>query len=293
MEPIEIQNYMNGVPKKIWFFWYQGFVESPALVKMCFNSWKIKNPDYQIEFLDKDSVQNFIKIPEHISLSRNDITFQKYANFIRLQLLLEYGGVWIDADIYCFKSLQTWLNDSQLKSGVFMYSNTFPDRLIANWFIAATQNNYLIQRWLETYSLYFKNNKLKFTYTKAGKYLRRKIRQRNDSNIKDTGIWFSFFIRKILKISPYLIMHYIFNKLYITDSAFRSIWDSSMKTEACLRDLRCQMLFDLSFTEFEKQYHRGEIKLIKMSHKINSETAHERAMMDLIYKDYELLKRDE
>ena len=93
---------MIELPKTIWIFWYQGFFEAPDFVKKCIFSWQFRNPNYQINILDKNSVHDFITVPDYITINRVDITHQKYANYIRLALLKKHGGVWVDANIYCF-----------------------------------------------------------------------------------------------------------------------------------------------------------------------------------------------
>ena len=282
---------MKSIPNIVWMYWHQGFVDSPELVKMCFYSWKIRNPDFEIKFLDQDSIHKHIAIPDYINLFRNDITHQKYANHIRLNLLKKFGGIWVDANIYCFRPLNEWLNMELLEEGIFMFSNPFPDRIIANWFIASSADNYIIKLWSDSYNNYFKKNNLINTYTKFGKKLRRKIRARSSSNIEETKVWFSVFIRKVLKISPYLVMHYLFNKLYLNNQDYKRIWDRVQHMNSCKFDLRCQRIFNKKFSELEDDYMVGKLFLLKLSHRIdpNAKEFHDQFL--LIENDYKKLVR--
>jgi len=275
------------MPQKIiWMYWHQGFMDSPELIKMCFTSWKIRNPEYELRFLDHESVHKYIDIPSYIDIMRKDIPIQKYANHIRLNLLNKYGGIWVDANIYCFVPLDHWLNANLMKQGIFMFTNSFQDRLIANWFIASEPNNYITAKWLSRYDEYFQYNNVTNSYTTIGRKLRRKIRRHYSNSIEKTSIWFSFLIRKILRLSPYLIMHYLFNLLYLRDEKFNGIWDRVPRLFSCDYDVRCRIRLQHSYSDFEVSYHQGKAHMLKTTHKLNQNSEEYIKYFNLINNDY-------
>lgn len=143
------------IPKKIWMYWDNDFENAPPIVKLCVDSWKKKNPDWDVVVLNEDTVSQYVEFPELSS----GITVQAFSDLLRLRLLNQYGGVWVDATSYCVKPLEHWL-PVVAQSGFFAFVWT-PDskwfmwpsyfREIASWFLAATPGNPIISEW-EKYS---------------------------------------------------------------------------------------------------------------------------------------------
>lgn len=150
----------NEIPKKVWIYWEQGEDNAPIIVKNCIESWIKHNPDWEITIIDSESLSQFLEMP---SLPEC-LPVRYYANLLRLKLLNKYGGVWADATTYCHRPLNDWL-PLLAYSGLFMFRNPGPDRLIENWFIASTPENLLIKAWENALSTYYnKQTKVHPTY---------------------------------------------------------------------------------------------------------------------------------
>ena len=87
----------------IWWLWYQGVDEAPDICKACLASLRRWHPEKEIITLDKNNISQYITFPEHIYRKHEQgiIDNTKYSNLIRLQLLIQYGGTWIDSTIFC------------------------------------------------------------------------------------------------------------------------------------------------------------------------------------------------
>jgi hypothetical protein len=283
------------LPKKIWIFWYQGLENTPSLVQKCITSWQKRHPNYEVFILDKNSIKGLIDIPSFISIERADISYQKYSNYIRLKLLHQYGGIWVDASVYCFSSLDDWLIDTSLmKTGMFMFSNPNTDRMIGNWFIAATPHHYSITQWLTNYEAYFENNRMDNTYSKNGKRLIKLLSYFFNQNTKKTQYWLSYFVRKGLKIYPYFIQHYLFNQLYYQDKTFKNIWDEVPRLYNCKISLLCTRKSGGNFKTFLLQFKGKEIPLFKLSHRTDFTMPFYQPFMQFIEKDFkQLIQKEE
>lgn len=90
--------------RRIWVMWWQGVNNAPALVKKCVNILKQKSPDYEVTFLDKDNYQEYVQIPSYITDKFNGgkISIANYSDVIRMALLYQYGGYWIDSTVLLF-----------------------------------------------------------------------------------------------------------------------------------------------------------------------------------------------
>lgn len=88
----------------IWIFWYQGWESAPQIVKdcRCTTEKYIDNEKYNVHYLTKDNYTSFVRFPKWImdKVSAGTISLTEFSNLIRLALLYQYGGVWMDATLY-------------------------------------------------------------------------------------------------------------------------------------------------------------------------------------------------
>lgn len=84
----------------IWTFWWQGRDSMPPIVQKCFN--RIKNNNKNVILLTQDNYHQYANIPQGIyeKVIRGDLSFTHFSDILRLTLLAERGGMWID--VTCF-----------------------------------------------------------------------------------------------------------------------------------------------------------------------------------------------
>lgn len=127
----------------IFILWFQGWDTAPTTPKYALQRWKELNPEWTIVPLDTSSLQNWLNEQDRWILSSN-ISAQIASDYIRLCLLKDYGGIWVDARVIPQKPLSEWLNNDILRTGIFLYRSHIPGRCIASWFIATSYPNHLI-----------------------------------------------------------------------------------------------------------------------------------------------------
>ncbi len=104
-------NNNSGVPseekQQIWVCWWTGEDSAPQLVKKCIKSIKNNSPKYNVNFIDKDTYTKYITIPEYMlkKINDNKMLIAHLCDYIRVSLLEKYGGIWLDATIYCTEQL--------------------------------------------------------------------------------------------------------------------------------------------------------------------------------------------
>ncbi len=135
----------NKIPKKIWMLWLQGWDNAPELVRKCKTTWVENNPDWEINLLTKDTLSDFVSLPEIYS-NHLKLTPAAFSDVLRIHLLAKFGGVWADATTWCAKPLDLWIERVTEDRGFFAYSKPGPDRPIASWFLAAQENNYIADK---------------------------------------------------------------------------------------------------------------------------------------------------
>lgn len=149
------KNDYNRHPKKIWTYW-DNPDRIPKTVKMCMESWKKYNPEYEIILLTKQNFKGYVIIPEEISKhqSFNDSP-QRFSDLIRLWTLAEHGGVWIDASTLLKASLDSWIFPRYAEfSGFYLEGFTTDTKypVIASWFMACNKDSKFIKLWRDEFS---------------------------------------------------------------------------------------------------------------------------------------------
>jgi len=154
---LHVQNYSYTIdalprrlPRIIWIFWDKPLEEAPPFVRYAVQSWKTKNPQWVVRVLDNDTLPSWATIQE----ATDQRKIQGRSDAIRLALLKEHGGLWVDATCACVKPLDEWLVPL-MQSGFFAFPDTYPGRIIQSWFLAAAPQNYLVERWCDVALRYY------------------------------------------------------------------------------------------------------------------------------------------
>lgn len=138
----------SNIPKIIWLYWDSN--ELPPLIDMCIQQLKELNPNYEVNLLNEQNYSSYI---DSLDISFKKCGIQAFADLLRLKLLSKYGGVWMDASILTFDSLDNifnnWgLNEAKIilfKHPIHTIDEKFP--IFENWFIASEKNNIFIREW--------------------------------------------------------------------------------------------------------------------------------------------------
>lgn len=119
------------IPKIIHYCWFGG-KEEPDSVKRNILSWRKKCPDYQIIRWDEHNYD--IEKNEYMLEAYKEKKWAFVSDFARLDIVYEYGGIYLDTDVELIGSFQTVLHnkyflaiekDHNPQSGnVFIHINT-------------------------------------------------------------------------------------------------------------------------------------------------------------------------
>lgn len=133
--------------KKIWFCWLQGLERAPEVVKACHRSLQRNLSDRELIVIDEKNWCEFVDLPDYIIRRREkkQIPPAHFSDLLRLELLVKYGGTWIDSTVFCTGHAHDNLDDGLLDTDLFMFQYTQPGSSewggIGNWFITACTNN--------------------------------------------------------------------------------------------------------------------------------------------------------
>lgn len=134
-------NQLGKMSKTVWLFWWQGIESAPELVKKCYESVQKNFSGWNIVVIDQKNYKEYLELPISIIKKHESgiITHTHFSDILRLALLCRYGGVWLDATVYCTGKL----NQEFVQKDLFCYRNGWMDQEsinFASWFIISKPN---------------------------------------------------------------------------------------------------------------------------------------------------------
>ena len=91
----------------------------------------------------------YVEIGRHVDLDRQSVTAASLSDLLRILLLNEYGGIWVDATLFCNRPLDQWLPDL-MSEGFFAFAEPGGGRLLSSWFLSAEPGNRLVSGWCKS-----------------------------------------------------------------------------------------------------------------------------------------------
>ena len=153
----------NPYKNTIWFLWFQGVENAPEIVKKCYEITRqyANEIEYQIVVLSEKNMFDYLNIPTNIvkKWENGIISNANFSDICRVQLLAEYGGIWMDATVM----LTGNINKEILQSELFFFQASFLDMSvtkISNWFMLSKQagNAFLLSLKDSLYNYWDRNN---------------------------------------------------------------------------------------------------------------------------------------
>jgi hypothetical protein len=144
----------NEIPKQIWTFWSNE--SPPPLILACIDGWKRLHPDHQVTLLTPKTVSLYLKSIPPFDISA--VMPAHWSDWIRVAIIMERGGYWMDASTILGRPLPQILasSSSVVQENVWVFSVNSTSRkvpLIDNWFMAGPPHSLLITSWFLELSL--------------------------------------------------------------------------------------------------------------------------------------------
>lgn len=165
---IKTEGLAHNTSNKVWVLWLQGMDNAPALVQDCYRSLQENLTDKEIILLTEDNYRDYVTFPQHVQskIDSGVITKTHFSDLLRLELLLNHGGTWIDATVLCTGSDYP---KEQFEADLFMYQELKPGKdghanFVSSWFMSAKTNNPILLATREMIYAYWAKNKSMVDY---------------------------------------------------------------------------------------------------------------------------------
>jgi len=108
----DVPSDFSGEEYTVWVMWWQGEEQMPDVVKICYSSLKKYANGHQINLITKDNYKKYVEIPKFVldKVDQQTITLTHFSDILRVCLLSEYGGLWIDSTVLLTNNLPKKIN---------------------------------------------------------------------------------------------------------------------------------------------------------------------------------------
>jgi len=145
---LQTDHAVPSIPKIIWTYWHAS--PEPEFIQQCLANWRHFAQGHELRVLHKDSIFKWLDTAA-ITQQFDGLPPFRQADWLRLQLLAKYGGIWIDASTLLTRNLD-WVYSLQAEKSceyVGFYIDRFTTRtdqpIVENWFMAAIPRSAFIQ----------------------------------------------------------------------------------------------------------------------------------------------------
>lgn len=221
-----LQEKSNNGP--VWIFWYQGETAMPEIVKICYNSIVSNIHDRPVHLLTKDNIASHVTLPNYIydRLNRGELSYTHFSDILRICLLFDKGGIWMDSTLLITDSISIPAPDYFHSIKIVTGSNTTISAYRwATFFLASTHGN---PAFGTIQSIFLK------------------------------------YLQEYNKMIDYLLIDYIFDLIYRKNDSFRRSVDTMPYTSPYLHQLLSEMNQPYDAEKFDRI--KQETTVFKLNH---------------------------
>ena len=150
--------------KKVWVCWMQGMDKAPTMVQRCYRSLQENFKDRELVLLTEENLLHYVQIPDFImeKLHKGIITRTHFSDILRVELLIQHGGTWIDATVFCSGNIPVYMMEDEF----FIFQKVKPGSdgsaiNMSSWFMSTWSNQKFLLATRELlYAYWRKNNRM-------------------------------------------------------------------------------------------------------------------------------------
>ena len=209
----------------IWVFWWNGEENMPQIVKTCYETLKHYSNEHPVHFLTKDNYKDYAYVPDYIikKVNKNYYSLTHLSDVLRISLLYEHGGLWLDMTVLLTKPIQPL---PEICNHLGFWVPKDDGEIIKTCFGA---KNWIIRegRWL-TFCYYTTKNNLLPDYVRA---------------------LFFAYIKKYNKLIEYFCFDYFTAIAYDTNADVRVMIDSVPPNNQQIHELYHRLNFNYAYNK--------------------------------------------
>jgi hypothetical protein len=221
----------TDVPRAIYSLWLPSRDQAPPIVQLCFERWHQLNPEYAFQVLEQSDVERLL-IGFPIPL--NSIPTQALSDIVRARLLLDKGGIWVDATLFPVVPLRQWIPTIN-NDGFWAFDSPAADRPISSWFLMSAKRHHVLEHWWHEIQRYWSKERSLLMDPRMGNAIPSDpVGEVSEESSSQNSSY------------PYFWFHYLFSLMLIRHEEVRLSWQ------------RCDKLSAVAAHALQDLFHRSE-----------------------------------
>lgn len=152
----------------IWICWWTGIDTAPKLVQQCVKSIQKNAGKHPVHMITKETFDKHVEIPEYMlqKVSSGQMGLAHLADYLRVCLLEKYGGLWIDATMFCSQTipitcfeLPVFTCKSEWRESRYVSNYQWVTFCLGGW-----KGNVFYQFLKESFEIYWQENEVAIDY---------------------------------------------------------------------------------------------------------------------------------
>jgi mannosyltransferase OCH1-like enzyme len=160
------------IPRTIYLYWIGKEYKLISILRKLIYLHSTNGKGYKVVLLTDNNINQYIKdIPEYFY----KMLPAHQADFVRVNVICDYGGIWLDSDTLVLDSLDSLFDILETKSGFFIKQNNSE---LWNGIFGSKPKTLLMIRWRKYMMSILKRKKNNINWTEIGNDIINKIRTR-------------------------------------------------------------------------------------------------------------------
>lgn len=128
---------------------------------------------YQVHFINQDNIKQYLpKIPDYFY----NLLPAHQADFVRVNVICDYGGIWLDSDTLVIDNLDSLFDIVNEKDGFFIKEN---HQILSNAILGSKKKTTLMKEWKKQMINILDSKKQDIFWTEIGNTLLETIKNKN------------------------------------------------------------------------------------------------------------------
>ena len=166
-------NSINSNENNVFLYWVGNDYKLIKILRDIIYLHSNNGKNYTVHLMNKDNIKNYITtIPDYF----NDLLPAHQADFARVHVICDYGGIWLDSDTLVMDNLNRLFDIIKNKDGFFMLEN---NEILFNGVFGSKPNTSLMIEWKTKLLNILNTKKQNINWTEIGNSLLDTIKNNN------------------------------------------------------------------------------------------------------------------
>ena len=158
------ENSVHEYSDTVWWCWFQGEENAPDVAKACLESVRKNMSGKNVIVITEKNMYDYVSMPDFIieKYKKGIISKTHFSDLLRLELLIQHGGLWIDSTVLC-----TACPDYAFNTPLFAFKTNEkndPATAAQSWFMSSEKDNPVLKLTRDLHYKYWKKHNFQVHY---------------------------------------------------------------------------------------------------------------------------------